>query len=62
MSSMTIGADAAAERDRELERLVRAAQRGDQLAMSELMDLLAPYDRRPRGGPDRAARASPHRR
>lgn len=38
-----IGASAASERDREVERLVRAAQRGDQLAMAELMDLIAPF-------------------
>lgn len=40
---MTIDAAASAERDHDLERLVRAAQRGDQLAMAELMDVLAPY-------------------
>lgn len=40
---MMIGASAASERDREVERLVRAAQRGDQLAMAELMDLIAPF-------------------
>lgn len=31
------------ERDQDLERLVRAAQRGDQIAMAELMDLLLPF-------------------
>lgn len=40
---MTIDVPAPAERDRELERLVWAAQRGDQLAMADLMDLLAPH-------------------
>jgi len=39
---MMIDATLHAERDREVERLVRAAQRGDQLAMAELMGLLAP--------------------
>jgi RNA polymerase sigma factor (sigma-70 family) len=43
MNMVTVDAAASAERDRELGRLVRAAQRGDQLAMAELMDILAPY-------------------
>jgi RNA polymerase sigma factor (sigma-70 family) len=43
MSVMTIDVRAPAERDRGRERLVRAAQRGDQLAMAGLMDLLAPH-------------------
>jgi RNA polymerase sigma-70 factor (ECF subfamily) len=42
MSVMTIDASAPSDRDREVEGLVRAAQGGDQLAMADLMDLLAP--------------------
>src|SRR5579859_3257234 len=42
MGVMMIDAAARAEHDHELERLVRAAQRGDQLAMAELMGVLAP--------------------
>ena len=40
---MTTDPAASERRDRDLERLVLAAQRGDQLAMAELLDLLAPY-------------------
>jgi len=43
MSAMTPDAAAPGEGRHDLERLVRAAQHGDQLAMSDLMDLLAPH-------------------
>jgi len=43
MNAAALDIAASVEWDRALERLVRGAQRGDQLAMAELMDLLVPY-------------------